>query len=144
MRAITIACSASVSDSVTRSDHLFAFEGDGVIKDFPGNYTLYREYKLAEEKNPTAVKQVPEPKAEPQTTNNKPQTAKPSFKEKFELEQLEKEIPALQEEKKLLEEKMNAGGMDYDALQKAAERISIIVQLLDEKEMRWLELSERI
>ncbi|MEP7239150.1 MAG: ATP-binding cassette domain-containing protein, partial [Ferruginibacter sp.] len=131
-------------------DHLFAFEGDGVIKDFPGNYTLYREYKLAEEKNPTAVKPIPEVKAEPstgsggQTTNNKQQTNKPSFKEKFEFEQLEKEIPELQKEKATLEEKMNAGSMDYDALQKAAERISTIVQLLDEKEMRWLELSERI
>jgi ATP-binding cassette subfamily F protein uup len=126
-------------------DHLFAFEGDGVIKDFPGNYTLYREYKLHEEKNPTLVKPIPELKAEqPQTTNNKPQTNKPSFKEKFEYEQLEKEIPELQKEKTTLEEKMNAGSMDYDALQKAAERISSIVQLLDEKEMRWLELSERI
>jgi len=131
-------------------DHLFAFEGDGVIKDFPGNYTLYREYKLAEEKNPSAVKPIPEVKAEQQTTNNpqglagKPQTSKPTFKEKFEFEQLEKEIPELQKEKTELEEKMNAGSMDYDALQKAAERISTIVQLLDEKEMRWLELSERI
>ncbi|MBK6379325.1 MAG: ABC-F family ATP-binding cassette domain-containing protein [Chitinophagaceae bacterium] len=132
-------------------DHLFAFEGDGVIKDFPGNYTLYREYKAAAEKNPSAVKPIPEVKAEQlsagsigQTTNNKPQTNKPSFKEKFEFEQLEKEIPALQKEKTELEEKMNSGGIDYDALQKAAERISTIVQLLDEKEMRWLELSERI
>ena len=126
-------------------DHLFAFEGDGVIKDFPGNYTLYRAHKLAEEKNPSAVKQIPEVKAE---TNLPPVTSKvnnkPSFKEKFEFEQLEKEIPALQKEKTDLEEKMNAGSMDYDALQKAAERISTIVQLLDEKEMRWLELSERI
>ncbi len=131
-------------------DHLFAFEGDGVIKDFPGNYTLYREYKLAEEKNPTLVKPIPELKAEPPSTNNpqgpvgKPQTNKPTFKEKFEFEQLEKEIPQLQKEKTTLEEKMNGGAMDYDALQKAAERISTIVQLLDEKEMRWLELSERI
>jgi ABC transport system ATP-binding/permease protein len=126
-------------------DHLFAFEGNGVIKDFPGNYTLYREYKAAAEKNPSAVKPIPEVKAEqPQTTNNKPQTNKPSFKEKFEFEQLEKEIPELQKEKTTLEEKMNLGSMDYDALQKAAERISTIVQLLDEKEMRWLELSERI
>ncbi|MBK8519558.1 MAG: ABC-F family ATP-binding cassette domain-containing protein [Chitinophagaceae bacterium] len=131
-------------------DHLFAFEGDGVIKDFPGNYTLYREYKAAEEKNPSAVKPIPEVKAEQPSagssgqTNQKPQTSKPSFKEKFEFEQLEKEIPALQKEKTDLEEKMNSGNIDYDALQKAAERISTIVQLLDEKEMRWLELSERI
>jgi len=132
-------------------DHLFAFEGDGVIKDFPGNYTLYREHKLAEEKNPLSVdrgvsaeKQAPEQKAQQPATNNEQRSSKPTFKEKFEFEQLEKEIPALQKEKTALEEKMNAGSMDYDALQKAAERISTIVQLLDEKEMRWLELSERI
>jgi ATP-binding cassette subfamily F protein uup len=134
-------------------DHLFAFEGDGVIKDFPGNYTLYREWKKQEEsnvsrfsllqKNPTEVKID-----QRETTNEKQETRngqqKPTFKEKFEFEQLEKEIPELQKEKTTLEEKMNAGGMDYDALQKAAERISVIVQLLDEKEMRWLELGERI
>jgi ATP-binding cassette subfamily F protein uup len=126
-------------------DHLFAFEGNGVIKDFPGNYTLYREYKADEERNPSTVKPIPEVKAEQtQTTSNKPQTNKPTFKEKFEFEQLEKEIPDLQREKTELEEKMNGGGMDYDALQKAAQRISTIVQLLDEKEMRWLELSEKV
>ncbi len=134
-------------------DHLFAFEGDGVIKDFPGNYTLYREWKKQEElnvsrfslppKNPTEVKtDQRETNNEKQETRNGQQ--KPSFKEKFEFEQLEKEIPELQKEKTTLEEKMNAGGIDYDALQKAAERISVIVLLLDEKEMRWLELSERI
>ena len=70
--------------------------------------------------------------------------AKPTFKEKFEFEQLEKEMPQLQKEKATLEEKMNSGNMSYDELQKAAERISTIAQLLDEKEMRWLELSEKI
>jgi ATP-binding cassette subfamily F protein uup len=66
-----------------------------------------------------------------------------SFKEKFELETLEKELPQLQEEKKLLEEKMN-GNLPYDELQKTADRISQIISALDEKEMRWLELSERV
>jgi ATP-binding cassette subfamily F protein uup len=65
-----------------------------------------------------------------------------SFKEKFELESLEKEMPALQQEKKLLEEKMN-GNLAYNELQKAADRISEIIVALDVKEMRWLELSER-
>lgn len=128
-------------------DHLFAFEGDGIIKDFPGNYTLYREHKLLEEKNPVSVdsnsltmKQAPEPKTQPQTTAN--QQRKPTFKEKYEFEQLEKDIAALQDEKIKLEEKMNSGGLDYEALQQAASRISIIANNLDEKEMRWLELSE--
>ncbi len=133
-------------------DHLFAFEGDGVIKDFPGNYTLYREWK---EKEAIGNKQLamsnPQVTAEVQpviikTDSNPVQAIKSklSFKEKFEFEQLEKDMPALQKEKAALEEKMNNGSMDYDALQKAAERISSIVQLLDEKEMRWLELSEKI
>ncbi|RYF91218.1 MAG: ABC transporter ATP-binding protein, partial [Chitinophagaceae bacterium] len=66
-----------------------------------------------------------------------------SFKEKFELETLEKEMPALQEEKQQLEEKMS-GNLPYDELQKASDRISAIIAALDEKEMRWLELSERL
>ena len=137
-------------------DHLFAFEGDGVIKDFPGNYTLYREHTDNVSRFLSGEKQSAEIKSnQRETTNEKQETRnnqkeatneqkKFTFKEKFEFEQLEKEIPRLQKEKTDLEEKMNAGAMDYDALQKAAERISTIVQLLDEKEMRWLELSERI
>ena len=66
-----------------------------------------------------------------------------SFKEKRELELLEKEMPELQKEKAALEIKMNEGNPGFDELQKAAERIGKIVQLLDEKEMRWLELSEK-
>ena len=122
-------------------DHLFAFEGDGVIKDFPGNYTLYRQWKEQEESQ--AAKQ------KTQSINTKAQeiisqpTVKLSFKEKYEFETIEKEIPQLQQEKKSLEEKMNIGSLGFDELQKAAERISAIIQLLDEKEMRWLELSER-
>jgi len=139
-------------------DHLFAFEGDGVIKDFPGNYTLYREWKereLAGERQVLVVgrspsagpgglaeEKTPDIKTEQQATSN--EKRKLTFKEKFEFEQLEKEMPELQKEKTFLEEKMNSGSMPFDELQKAAERISSIAQLLDEKEMRWLELSEKI
>ncbi len=127
-------------------DHLFAFEGDGIIKDFPGNYTLYREWKEKEDLTVSRFslteKKSVETKTGQQETKNEKQ--KFSFKEKLEFEQLEKEIPELQKEKVELEEKMNNGNMAYDELQKSAERISSIVQLLDEKEMRWLELSERI
>jgi ATP-binding cassette subfamily F protein uup len=86
-----------------------------------------------------------EEKETPKPITTSPQTAqkKLSFKEKFELESLEKEMPALQEEKKMLEEKM-ATNISYDELQKAADRISVIIQQLDQKEMRWLELSERM
>ena len=125
-------------------DHLFAFEGNGVIKDYPGNYTQYREalgkegftgHVVVEDKIEAPVAKVRQPGNEPK---------KLSFKEKQEFENIEKDIPALQKEKLLLEEKMNTGTMVFDELQKAAERISTIVLLLDEKEMRWLELSERI
>jgi ATP-binding cassette subfamily F protein uup len=130
-------------------DHLFAFEGDGIIKDFPGNYSEYREWK---EKD--AVSNAQLAIGNKQVTKNN-STASPiksetssekrfSFKEKHEFEKLEKEMPALQKEKVSLEEKMNAGDISYDELQKAAERINEIIKLLDEKEMRWLELSERI
>ena len=74
-----------------------------------------------------------------QTVSNK----KLSFKEKNEFEALEKEIPALEKEKKLLEVKTNNGAMNFEKLQEAAERVNEIIVLLDKKEMRWLELSER-
>ena len=130
-------------------DHLFAFEGDGIIRDFPGNYSQYREAKekekLTADSGKTAEKNE---KQEPETLNEKPgtnqQKQKLSFKEKFEFEQLEKELPQQKEEKRTLEEKMNGGSMNYEDLQQAAERISTLVQLIDEKEMRWLELSEKI
>ena len=129
-------------------DHLFAFEGDGVIRDFPGNYTQYRDAVskgLLTEKPQQIMKPADEDAKK--TTDNKPLTTevqkKLSFKEKSELENLEKEMPALQSEKKLIEEKMN-GNIGYDELQKAADRISQIINTLDKKEMRWLELSERV
>jgi ATP-binding cassette subfamily F protein uup len=128
-------------------DHLFAFEGNGVIKDFPGNYTQYREalanakftgYEVVAEKTPVAE----EPVVKQKTSGN--EQKKLSFKEKHEFENIEKEMPQLQKEKALLEEKMNTGTLPYDELQKAAARVSEIITLLDEKEMRWLELSERV
>jgi ATP-binding cassette subfamily F protein uup len=128
-------------------DHLFAFEGNGVIRDYPGNYTQYREAVskgLLTDNDQQIMKTLPED--EKKNMSNQTHTTeapkKLSFKEKFELESLEKEMPALQQEKKLLEEKMN-GNLAYNELQKAADRISEIIVALDVKEMRWLELSER-
>ncbi len=131
-------------------DHLFAFEGNGVIRDFPGNYSQYREAVakgLLDDKELQIMKPVVEEEKQAASTRNPQPVTTPakklSFKEKFELETIEKEMPALQEEKKLLEEKM-ATNLPYNELQKAADRISEIITLLDVKEMRWLELSERI
>ena len=127
-------------------DHLFAFEGDGVIKDFPGNYSQYREalanekftgYEVVAEKIPVVEEVVVK-----QKNNN--EIKKLTFKEKHEFETIEKEMPALQKEKETIEIQMNSGNLNFEALQKAAARVGEIVALLDEKEMRWLELSERM
>jgi len=128
-------------------DHLFAFEGDGVIRDFPGNYSQYREAfsKGMLEKNPQQIMKVQseEKTIVPNTISiEKTVVKKLSFKDKYELEELEKEMPSLQKEKEELEQKMN-GELAYNELQKIADRINTIITLLDEKEMRWLELSEK-
>lgn len=124
-------------------DHLFVFEGNGAIKDFPGNYSQYRIWKQEEESN-TQSNDGKSSKAS--TENQKPSDnskLKFSYKEKREFENLEKEIAALEKEKKSLEEKLGYSSTEFDELQKASERIGNIIQLLDEKEMRWLELSEK-
>jgi ATP-binding cassette subfamily F protein uup len=122
-------------------DHLLAFEGDGKIKDYPGNYTDYREWKElqlaqeAEEKAPKAEKEKPQrPKAD------KPQ--KLSYKEKKEFEDLEAEIEALEAEKKQIEEQLSGETSDTDQIVTLSKRMSEVISLLDDKTMRWLELSE--
>ncbi len=127
-------------------DHLFAFEGDGVIRDYPGNYTQYREAiangSLTDDrqliKTEPKVEQAPAPILPTAATSQRL-----SFKEKRELELIDKEIPELQKEKAGLEVNMNTGNPGFNELQKAAERVSAIIELLDQKETRWLELSER-
>lgn len=120
-------------------DHLFVFEGNGIIRDFPGNYASYREEegdKTAE--IPIQSKQEEKPSFQESTTAKK----KAGFKEKREFELLEKELEQLNAEKQLLTEQLSSGTMDYASLEKASVRIKEITTLLDEKEMRWLELSE--
>ncbi|HNE83451.1 MAG TPA: ABC-F family ATP-binding cassette domain-containing protein [bacterium] len=116
-------------------DHIFVFEGDGVIRDFIGNYGEYREAERVKE----TVKDTPAEKIIVKDTNKK---TKLSYKEKIEFENLEKEIAALEKEKNELENKLNRGSADYIELQKWSERLSVISQTLDEKSMRWLELAE--
>lgn len=122
-------------------DHLFVFEGNGVIRDFPGNYTLYRnELKDGE---PIAEKKEVKPAPAPVAAAPAPAVKRqPSFKEKREFELLEKEIESLNEEKATVTEKLNNGNTPFDELQKLSVRIGEIAQLLDEKEIRWLELSD--
>ncbi len=125
-------------------DHLFAFEGDGVIRDYPGNYTLYREFIKTQGAATPVAKPIAEEQKKEITISAPTTTAiKLSFKEKHELEQLDKEMPLLQKEKETLTLKMNDAGIQYDELQKIAARVTQIIGLLDAKELRWLELSER-
>ncbi|MGX5820046.1 ABC-F family ATP-binding cassette domain-containing protein [Chitinophaga lutea] len=122
-------------------DHLFVFEGGGQVRDFPGNYSQYREWERDQEKIKTeAPKPAPDSAPMQHPADNKPR--KMSFKEKREMEQLEKDMDALEQEKKILDENLASGSLSYDELQKASARIGEIMQLLDEKGMRWLELSE--
>jgi len=124
-------------------DHLFVFEGEGVIRDFPGNYTQYREVEREEEKKKTAEPRkaaVEAPVAATTATDTK--ARKLSFKEKRELELLEKELEALEKEKVDIETALSSGELPFDKMEPMTRRIGEIIQLLDEKGMRWLELSE--
>ena len=130
-------------------DHLFVFEGDGVVRDFPGNYSNYRiEERAKEKKTPliTGTKNTkPEaPKPIPKPAAPAPEKKKFSFKDKREYDQLEKEIAALEAEKVTITEKMMDANLNYDQIQQLSNRMVHITQLLEEKEMRWLELSEYI
>ncbi len=130
-------------------DHLFVFEGDGVVRDFPGNYSTYRIEERAKEKKTTLItgtkNMEPEaPKPVPKPVAPTPEKKKFSFKDKREYDQLEKEIAALEAEKVTITEKMMDANLNYDQIQQLSNRMVHITQLLEEKEMRWLELSEYI
>ena len=121
-------------------DQLFVFEGDGKVKGFMGNYSQYHEYlenKTREEKREIAA-QKQETRAEKPATERK---KKRTYKEQQEYEQLAKDIEALETEKKELTSKLEQQ-LDYQELEKIGNRISEITDLIDEKEMRWLELDE--
>ena len=123
-------------------DHLLVFKGMGDIKDFPGNYTQYREW---EKLQPDESKEAKEPKAEKvakQPANNPQQKRKLTFKEKRELEQLEKDIEALETEKKQIEEALCGGTTSVEEITTMSKRLPVLNNELDEKSMRWLELSE--
>lgn len=125
-------------------DHLFVFQGAGEIKDFPGNYSDYREWADAKEKEEKASRtQAPAEKETPAPEQAKPaEKRKISFKEKHEYETLEKEIAKLEAEKAKLEEQLGSGISDHGELQKISEKLGTIIKQLDAKTDRWLELSE--
>ncbi len=124
-------------------DHLFVFEGEGVIRDFPGNYATYRLSERKEEKTQVVDKIEQVEKVEEIVKHEKSEKRKQlSFKEKRELESLDKEIPQLQAEKLKLTEQMSSGELPYAELEKITQRFTEINQLLEVKEWRWLELSD--
>lgn len=120
-------------------DHLFAFEGNGMVRDFPGNYTQYRSEKEKRESQEIQVKKETTPVQNKATAKNQ---NKLSYNEKREFEMLEKELPKLEEEKRSLEERLSEEGLPFDELNAISERISELINMIDTKEMRWLELSE--
>lgn len=123
-------------------DHLFVFEGDGIISDFPGNYTQYRIRELSKDKDKKPLKSASNDESFSEPAVKKP-SEKMSYKEKREFEQLDIDMPLLTQEKNKLEQQMSEGSLNFDELQAAAARVGDIIQLLEEKEMRWLELSEK-
>jgi len=130
-------------------DHLLVLEGDGVVRDFPGNYTQYRQWQKqgdeqAEFRPVGDGFQSAPPVAQSVAAPTPPPAAKRqlTYKEKREFEILEKEIAQLSQEKKDITEKLNSGSAPFDQLQQLSIRIGEISQILDHKELRWLELSE--
>lgn len=121
-------------------DHLFVFEGDGVVRDYPGNYTQYRLEEQWKEKQ-AEQKQAPEKEKPAENTAAPVAKKKLSYKEQRELEQLDKDLPALEAEKATLTEKMSSP-LSYEELQEVSARLIAVTNELEEKEMRWLELSE--
>lgn len=120
-------------------DHLFVFEGDGIVKDFPGNYSDYRKWREEFTKEKESTNKQPEKKTEKHKTERQP---KMTFKERKEFEQLTVDIEYLNSEKDELDALFNSGSEIPDIIEKSA-RYNEIKEMLDEKEMRWLELSEK-
>ena len=119
-------------------DHLMVFKGDGVIKDFPGNYTQYREWQALLPKEAGELKVDKDTKP----TKTVRERVKMTFKEKREFEQLEKDITLLEDEKKRIEDALSTGMLSVDQITEMSKRLPVLNDELDEKSMRWLELSE--
>ena len=132
-------------------DHLFIFCGDGVVKDFVGSYSEYREYIKEYEAQQRSQARAEEKAAKekaaaaaPRQTDEPVKKKKLTYKEQKELEQIERDLEALAVERTELESALNSGNMPFDKLQEVSQRIGAIMEETDEKELRWLELSDRI
>ena len=131
-------------------DHLLVFKGQGNIKDFPGNYTQYREWeKCSGEKQESRGERTPQADKKNQQNTSLPSHQSPltskrklSYKEKREMEQLEQDIAALEEEQRQIEEALCGGTTSVEEITAMSKRLPVLKDELDEKSMRWLELSE--
>lgn len=123
-------------------DHLLVFHGEGDIQDFPGNYTQYRDYqKLKSKEEDDRRQEEKKPKRERADYRNETRR-KMTYKEKMEFERLEKEMGELEKEREQLEAALCSGTLSIDELTEKSKRLPEVKELIDEKEMRWLELSE--
>ena len=126
-------------------DHLLVFKGDGEIKDFPGNYTQYRDWQALQPKDSLGTgpsKDSSPSKDSRESRSSRESRRKMTYKEKTEFERLEKEIAALEAEQHQLEEALCSGTLSIDELTEKSKRLPLLKDELDEKSLRWLELSE--
>ena len=123
-------------------DHLLVFNGEGVIKDFPGNYTQYREWESLKPKEAQNDKKTADTDKKEKREFVGEQRRKKTYKEKCEFEELGKDIAKLEQEQKEIEEALCSGTLSIDELTEKSKRLPEIKDALEEKEMRWLELSE--
>ncbi len=123
-------------------DHLLVFQGEGEIKDFPGNYSQFREWQQLKPKEENNAKNVASEEKKEKREFVGEQRRKKTYKEKREFEQLEKDIAALEAEQQQIEQELCSGNLSIEQLTEKSKRLPIIKEELEEKEMRWLELSE--
>ena len=124
-------------------DHLLVFKGNGEVKDFPGNYTQYREWQgLQDQSSQSTQSSQSSQSTQTKSSYRHDDRRRLSYKEKRELEQLEREIAALEEEQRMLEEQLCSGTLSVEELTEKSKRLPLLKDELDEKSMRWLELSE--
>ena len=123
-------------------EHLLVFEGEGVVSDFPGNYARYREHQATVERQPSREKSQPTKSDVADTESKTPAVKKMGFKERREFENLERELKELEVEKKGIVASMEEGSLPFTELERLAARFKQLEALIDQKEMRWLELSE--
>lgn len=124
-------------------DHLFVFEGDGIVRDFPGSYSDYRSWRQERDTEKANAEAEKKSSAANSWKPRREKSDKMTFKERKEFESLVGEIADLEKEKREIEEMLNSGNLGVEELTQKSQRISEVLSLLDEKEMRWLELSEK-